>query len=103
MTRLSRNANPCVGRSLKTPRVRRRALHTDLERANNRSSPTQSEVERPKSLIPRYANIVDVLDAQRQLDTLVRHCNNTRDAYILDTLLKQQADALNPGAAQDAY
>jgi outer membrane protein len=47
-------------------------------------------------------NIVDVLDAQRQLYTSVRDYNNTRYDYILDNLrLKQAAGTLNPGDLQD--
>jgi len=47
-------------------------------------------------------NIVDVLDAQRQLYTSVRNYNNSRYDYILDNLrLKQAAGTLNPGDLQD--
>ena len=43
-------------------------------------------------------NIVDVLDAQRQLYNSVRDYNNSRYDYILDNLrLKQAAGTLNPG------
>ena len=43
-------------------------------------------------------NIVDVLDAQRQLYGSVRNYNDTRYDYILNTLrLKQAAGTLNPG------
>ncbi|MGV8209166.1 TolC family protein, partial [Pseudomonas aeruginosa] len=42
-------------------------------------------------------NIVDVLDAQRQLYSSVRDYNNARYDYILDNLrLKQAAGTLSP-------
>ncbi|MCY1509094.1 type I secretion outer membrane protein, TolC family [compost metagenome] len=42
-------------------------------------------------------NIVDVLDAQRQLYSSVRNYNNARYDYILDNLrLKQAAGTLSP-------
>jgi len=47
-------------------------------------------------------NIVDVLDAQRQLYSSVRNYNNSRYDYILDNLrLKQAAGTLSPGDLQD--
>ncbi|BBU42088.1 hypothetical protein PPTS312_00030 [Pseudomonas putida] len=47
-------------------------------------------------------NIVDVLDAQRQLYTSVRDYNNSRYDYILDNLsLKQAAGTLSPQDLQD--
>ncbi|MND79604.1 Outer membrane protein TolC precursor [compost metagenome] len=46
-------------------------------------------------------NIVDVLDAQRQLYTSVRDYNNARYDYILDNLrLKQAAGTLSPSDLQ---
>ena len=42
-------------------------------------------------------NIVDVLEAQRQLYNAVRQYNNSRYDYILDTLrLKQAVGTLSP-------
>jgi len=47
-------------------------------------------------------NIVDVLDAQRQLYTSVRDYNNSRYDYILDNLrLKQAAGTLSPQDLSD--
>jgi hypothetical protein len=69
----------------------------------SRSSPTRARWKPPKSVIQvGTRNIVDVLDAQRQLYTSVRDYNNSRYDYILDNLrLKQAAGTLSPADLQD--
>jgi outer membrane protein len=83
-----------------------RAVNTDVEQVQARKQSIISNQSAVEATEIGYQvgtrNIVDVLDAQRQLYTSVRNYNNTRYDYILDNLrLKQQAGTLNPGDLQD--
>src|SRR5471030_487187 len=83
-----------------------RAVNTDVEQVQARSQSIISNQSAVEATEIGYQvgtrNIVDVLDAQRQLYTSVRNYNNTRYDYILDNLrLKQAAGTLNPGDLQD--
>jgi outer membrane protein len=79
-----------------------RAVNTDVEQVQARKQSIISNQSALEATEIGYQvgtrNIVDVLDAQRQLYTSVRDYNNTRYDYILDNLrLKQAAGTLNPG------
>jgi outer membrane protein len=83
-----------------------RAVNTDVEQVAARKQSIISNQSAVEATEIGYQvgtrNIVDVLDAQRQLYTSVRNYNNTRYDYILDNLrLKQAAGTLNPGDLQD--
>jgi len=81
-----------------------RAVNTDVEQARKQSIiSNQSALEATEiGYQVGTRNIVDVLDAQRQLYTSVRDYNNSRYAYILDNLsLKQAAGTLSPQDLQD--
>ncbi len=83
-----------------------RAVNTDVEQVQARRQSIISNQSAVEATEIGYQvgtrNIVDVLDAQRQLYTSVRNYNNTRYDYILDNLrLKQAAGTLNPGDLQD--
>jgi outer membrane protein len=83
-----------------------RAVNTDVEQVQARKQSIISNQSAVEATEIGYQvgtrNIVDVLDAQRQLYTSVRNYNNTRYDYILDNLrLKQAAGTLNPGDLQD--
>jgi outer membrane protein len=78
-----------------------RAVNTDVEQVQARKQSiisNQSSVEATEiGYQVGTRNIVDVLDAQRQLYASVRDYNNTRYDYILDNLrLKQAAGTLSP-------
>ena len=83
-----------------------RAVNTDVEQVQARK---QSIISNQSALVATEIgyqvgtrNIVDVLDAQRQLYTSVRDYNNTRYDYILDNLrLKQAAGTLSPQDLND--
>ena len=79
-----------------------RAVNTDVEQVQARKQSIISNQSALEATEIGYQvgtrNIVDVLDAQRQLYNSVRDYNNTRYDYILDNLrLKQVAGTLNPG------
>ena len=79
-----------------------RAVNTDVEQVQARKQSIISNQSALEATEIGYQvgtrNIVDVLDAQRQLYTSVRDYNNSRYDYILDNLrLKQAAGTLNPG------
>ena len=79
-----------------------RAVNTDVEQVQARKQSIISNQSALEATEIGYQvgtrNIVDVLDAQRQLYNSVRDYNNTRYDYILDNLrLKQAAGTLNPG------
>jgi len=83
-----------------------RAVNTDVEQVQARKQSIISNQSAVEATEIGYQigtrNIVDVLDAQRQLYSSVRDYNNTRYDYILDNLrLKQAAGTLNPGDLQD--
>ncbi|PYY85900.1 channel protein TolC [Pseudomonas sp. TKO26] len=83
-----------------------RAVNTDVEQVQARRQSIISNQSAVDATEIGYQvgtrNIVDVLDAQRQLYTSVRNYNNSRYDYILDNLrLKQAAGTLNPGDLQD--
>ena len=83
-----------------------RAVNTDVEQVQARRQSIISNQSAVEATEIGYQvgtrNIVDVLDAQRQLYTSVRNYNNTRYDYILDNLrLKQAAGTLSPGDLQD--
>lgn len=83
-----------------------RAVNTDVEQVQARKQSIISSQSALEATEIGYQvgtrNIVDVLDAQRQLYSSVRDYNNTRYDYILDNLrLKQAAGTLNPGDLQD--
>jgi outer membrane protein len=83
-----------------------RAVNTDVEQVQARKQSIISNQSALEATEIGYQvgtrNIVDVLDAQRQLYSSVRDYNNTRYDYILDNLrLKQAAGTLNPGDLQD--
>ncbi|KPA96251.1 MULTISPECIES: TolC family outer membrane protein [Pseudomonas] len=78
-----------------------RAVNTDVEQVQARKQSIISNQSALEATEIGYQvgtrNIVDVLDAQRQLYTSVRDYNNTRYDYILDNLrLKQAAGTLSP-------
>ena len=78
-----------------------RAVNTDVEQVQARRQSIISNQSAVEATEIGYQvgtrNIVDVLDAQRQLYTSVRNYNNSRYDYILDTLrLKQAAGTLSP-------
>ena len=79
-----------------------RAVNTDVEQVQARKQSIISNQSALEATEIGYQvgtrNIVDVLDAQRQLYNSVRDYNNSRYDYILDNLrLKQAAGTLNPG------
>lgn len=83
-----------------------RAVNTDVEQVQARKQSIISNQSALEATEIGYQvgtrNIVDVLDAQRQLYASVRDYNNTRYDYILDNLrLKQAAGTLGPGDLQD--
>ena len=83
-----------------------RAVNTDVEQVQARRQSIISNQSAVEATEIGYQvgtrNIVDVLDAQRQLYTSVRNYNNSRYDYILDNLrLKQAAGTLSPGDLQD--
>ncbi|MOA28585.1 Outer membrane protein TolC precursor [compost metagenome] len=86
--------------SLKT-RNYHRAINSDIEqviarRQNIRSSQRSLEANKV-GLEFGSRNIIDVVNAQRQLYSVVRDYNNSRYDYILNTLsLKQAAGTLSP-------
>ena len=78
-----------------------RAVNTDVEQVQARKQSIISNQSALEATEIGYQvgtrNIVDVLDAQRQLYTSVRDYNNSRYDYILDNLsLKQAAGTLSP-------
>ncbi|MDZ5604240.1 TolC family outer membrane protein [Pseudomonas sp. RP23018S] len=83
-----------------------RAVNTDVEQVQARKQSiisSQSAVQATEiGFEVGTRNIVDVLDAQRQLYNSVRDYNNSRYDYILDNLrLKQAAGTLSPQDLQD--
>jgi len=82
-------------------RNRHRAVNTDVEQVAARRQSIVSNQSAVEATEIGYQvgtrNIVDVLDAQRQLYASVRDYNNARYDYILDNLrLKQSAGTLSP-------
>ncbi|MFR0674236.1 TolC family outer membrane protein [Enterobacterales bacterium AW_CKDN230030176-1A_HGKHYDSX7] len=82
-----------------------RAVNTDVEQVKARKQSIISNQSAVEATEIGYQvgtrNIVDVLDAQRQLYASVRDYNNSRYDYILDNLrLKQAAGTLSPGDLQ---
>jgi len=82
-----------------------RAVNTDVEQVQARRQSIISNQSAVEATEIGYQvgtrNVVDVLDAQRQLYGSVRDYNNTRYDYILDTLrLKQAAGTLSPADLQ---
>ena len=78
-----------------------RAVNTDVEQVKARKQSIISNQSALEATEIGYQvgtrNIVDVLDAQRQLYSSVRDYNNARYDYILDNLrLKQAAGTLSP-------
>ena len=78
-----------------------RAVNTDVEQVKARKKSIISNQSAVEATEIGYQvgtrNIVDVLDAQRQLYASVRDYNNSRYDYILDNLrLKQAAGTLSP-------
>ena len=83
-----------------------RAVNTDVELVKARKQSIISNQSAVEATEIGYQvgtrNIVDVLDAQRQLYASVRDYNNSRYDYILDNLrLKQAAGTLSPQDLQD--
>ncbi|MFS2160529.1 TolC family outer membrane protein [Pseudomonas sp. Pseusp122] len=83
-----------------------RAVNTDVEQVQARKQSIISNQSALEATEIGYQvgtrNIVDVLDAQRQLYASVRDYNNTRYDYIIDNLrLKQAAGTLSPSDLQD--
>jgi outer membrane protein len=83
-----------------------RAVNTDVELVSARKQSIISNQSAVEATEIGYQvgtrNIVDVLDAQRQLYASVRDYNNSRYDYILDNLrLKQAAGTLSPQDLQD--
>lgn len=83
-----------------------RAVNTDVEQVQARKQSIISNQSALEATEIGYQvgtrNIVDVLDAQRQLYSSVRDYNNSRYDYILDNLrLKQAAGTLSPEDLQD--
>ncbi|WP_213875553.1 TolC family outer membrane protein [Pseudomonas sp. dw_358] len=82
-----------------------RAVNTDVEQIQARKQAIISNQSAVEATQIGYKvgtrNILDVLDAQRQLYASVRDYNNTRYDYILDNLrLKQAAGTLSPDDLQ---
>lgn len=82
-----------------------RAVNTDVEQVKARRQSIVSNQSAVEATEIGYQvgtrNIVDVLDAQRQLFASVRDYNNSRYDYILDNLrLKQAAGTLSPDDLQ---
>ncbi|SEJ95032.1 TolC family outer membrane protein [Pseudomonas sp. NFR16] len=82
-----------------------RAVITDVEQAKARNQSIISNQNAVQATEVGYRvgtrNIVDVLDAQRQLFTAVRDYNNSRYNYLLDILeLKRAAGTLSPDDLQ---
>jgi outer membrane protein len=87
-----------------------RAVNTDVETVQARKQSIISNQSALEATEIGYQvgtrNIVDVLDAQRQLYSSVRNYNNARYDYILNNLrLKQAAGTLSPDdlAALEQY
>jgi outer membrane protein len=83
-----------------------RAVNTDVEQVQARKQSIISNQSALEATEVGYQvgtrNIVDVLDAQRQLYNSVRLYNNTRYDYIIDNLrLKQAAGTLSPSDLQE--
>ncbi|MGY4492061.1 TolC family outer membrane protein [Pseudomonas sp. TE3610] len=83
-----------------------RAVNTDVDQVQARKQSIISNQSAVEATEIGYQvgtrNIVDVLDAQRQLYSSVRDYNNSRYDYILDNLrLKQAAGTLSPQDLQD--
>lgn len=83
-----------------------RAVNTDVEQVQARKQSIISNQSAVEATEIGYQvgtrNIVDVLDAQRQLYSSVRDYNDSRYDYILDNLrLKQSAGTLSPQDLQD--
>ncbi|AIR88332.1 TolC family outer membrane protein [Pseudomonas cremoricolorata] len=83
-----------------------RAVNTDVEQVQARKQSIISSQSALQATEIGYQvgtrNIVDVLDAERQLYNSVRDYNNSRYDYILDNLrLKQAAGTLSPQDLQD--
>ncbi|SEC01291.1 outer membrane protein [Pseudomonas saponiphila] len=83
-----------------------RAVNTDVEQIQARKQSIVSNQSALEATEVGYQvgtrNIVDVLDAQRQLYASVRDYNNSRYDYILDNLrLKQAAGTLSPQDLRD--
>ena len=82
-----------------------RAVNTDVEQVQARKQSIISNQSAVQATEIGYQvgtrNVVDVLDAQRQLYASVRDYNNSRYDYILDNLrLKQAAGTLSPDDLQ---
>ncbi|MEB0007775.1 TolC family outer membrane protein [Pseudomonas sp. MH9.2] len=82
-----------------------RAVNTDVEQVQARKQSIISNQSALEATEVGYQvgtrNIVDVLDAQRQLYNSVRLYNNTRYDYLIDNLrLKQAAGTLSPADLQ---
>ncbi|CDF86600.1 hypothetical protein PKB_5288 [Pseudomonas knackmussii B13] len=87
----ARNQHRAVNTDVETVKARRQAI------ISNQSSLEATEIGYQVGT----RNIVDVLDAQRQLYSAVRDYNNSRYDYILDNLrLKQTAGTLSPADLQ---
>ncbi|MED5607571.1 TolC family outer membrane protein [Pseudomonas sp. JH-2] len=87
----ARNQHRAVNTDVETVKARRQAI------ISNQSSLEATEIGYQVGT----RNIVDVLDAQRQLYSAVRDYNNARYDYILDNLrLKQTAGTLSPADLQ---
>ncbi|MGV8566219.1 TolC family protein, partial [Pseudomonas aeruginosa] len=75
-----------------------RAVNTDVEQVQARRQAIISNQSSLEATEIGYQvgtrNIVDVLNAQRQLYAAVRDYNNSRYDYILDTLRLKQAAGL---------
>jgi len=91
-------------------RTLHRAVNTDVETVQARKQSIISNQSALEATEIGYQvgtrNIVDVLDAQRQLYSSVRNYNNARYDYILNNLrLKQAAGTLSPDdlAALEQY
>ncbi|MGV8861520.1 MAG: TolC family outer membrane protein [Pseudomonas sp.] len=83
-----------------------RAVNTDVEQVQARKQSIISNQSALEATEVGYQvgtrNIVDVLDAQRQLYNSVRLYNNTRYDYLIDNLrLKQAAGTLSPADLQE--
>jgi outer membrane protein len=87
----ARNQHRAVNTDVETVKARRQAI------ISNQSSLEATEIGYQVGT----RNIVDVLDAQRQLYSAVRDYNNSRYDYIIDNLrLKQTAGTLSPADLQ---
>ena len=83
-----------------------RAVNTDVDTVQARRQAIISGLSAVEATQIGYdvgtRNIIDVLDAQRQLYAAVRNYNNARYDYILNNLRLQQAvGTLSPAALQD--